>query len=72
MKVIKIIFGIVAGLFALTHCIYLLTLLLRGAIPSQLLGSLSGLLIGAAISVTLFKSALKKQATEKEIGVKKK
>ena len=64
VKVIKIIFGIIAGLFALAHCIYLPTLLLRGAHPSQLLASFGGLLIGAAISITLFKSAFKKKAVD--------
>ncbi len=64
VKVIKIIFGIIAGLFALAHGIYLPTLLLRGVHPSILLGRFSGLLFVAAISVTLFKSALKKKAVD--------
>lgn len=60
VKVIKIIFGVLAGLFALAHCIYLPMLIMRSAHISGILGSLSGLLIGAAISIALFKSAFKK------------
>ncbi len=67
MKVVKLFFGILAGLFALAHCIYLPILLFCKAHPSQLMGSFAGLLIGAAISITLFKSAFKKQTVnEKE------
>ena len=59
MKVVKIFFGSLAGLFALAHCIYLPTLIIRGAYISAILGSLGGLLVGAAISIALFKSAFK-------------
>ena len=61
MKAVKICFGVLAGLFALMHCIYLPMLIIRGAYISKLLGSFAGLLIGAAISIVLFKSALKKK-----------
>jgi len=61
MKVVKIIFGILAGVFALMHCVYLPLLIIRGAYKSELLGSFAGLLIGAAISIVLFKSAFKKK-----------
>jgi hypothetical protein len=61
MKVIKIVFGILAGLYALAHCIYLPMLIIRGAYISSILGSLVGLLVGAAISIVLFKSAFKKK-----------
>jgi len=64
MKVIKIIFGVLAGLFAFAHCIYLPMLIIRRAYISEILGSLSGLLIGAAISIALFKSAFKKKPAE--------
>jgi hypothetical protein len=59
MKIVKIFFGILAALFALAHCIYLPTLIIRGAYISAILGSLGGLLVGAAISIALFKSAFK-------------
>ena len=61
MKVVKIIFGVLAGLYALGHCIYLPMLIIRGAYISEYLGSLAGLLVGAAISIVLFKSAFKKK-----------
>jgi len=64
MKVIKIFFGILAGLFALAHCVRLPMLIIRGAYISIILGSLGGLLVGAAISITLFKSAFKKKNGE--------
>ena len=65
MKVVKIFFGLIAGLFALAHCIYLPTLLLQGSHVSQLLGSLAGLCIGGAISLVLFRSAFKKKEVNK-------
>ena len=68
MKVVKIIFGVIAGLFALAHCIYLPTLLLRGAHVSQLLGSLAGLCLGAAISILLFRSAFRKKQVSGQAG----
>lgn len=66
MKAMKIIVGNIAGLFVLAQGIYLSALLLRGAHPSQLLGSFAGLLIGAAISVTLFKSVFKKKPVDED------
>ena len=60
MKAVKIFFGVLAGFFALAHCVYLPILMIKGAYISSILGSLSGLLIGAAISIILFKSALRK------------
>ena len=66
MKIIKIIFAILAGLFALMHCIYFPMLILRGAHPSQILASLSALLLGAAISIILFKSAFKKKPSDND------
>jgi hypothetical protein len=68
MKAVKICFGVLAGLFALAHCIYLSMLIIRGAYISEVLGSFAGLLIGAAISITLFKSAFKKKAADKSIN----
>ena len=64
MKIVKIFFGILAALFALAHCIYLPMLIFRGTYISAILGSLGGLLIGAAISIALFKSALKKNPAD--------
>jgi membrane associated rhomboid family serine protease len=64
MKVIKIFFGILAGLFALMHCIYLPLSIISGAYISVVLAHLGGLCVGAVISITLFKSALKKEDDE--------
>jgi len=64
MKIVKIFFGSLAGLFALAHCIYLPMLIIRGDYISRILGSLCGLLIGAAISIALFKNAFKKKDGE--------
>jgi len=66
MKVVKVVFGVLAGVFAVAHCFYLPLLLLRGSHISAVLGSLAGLCGGAAISVALFKSASKKQPTHSE------
>jgi hypothetical protein len=59
MKIVKIFFGALAGLFALAHCIYLPMLIIRGAYISAILGSLGGLCVGAVICIVLFKSAFK-------------
>ncbi len=64
MKFVKIFFGILAGLFALMHCIYLPTLIIRGAYISEILGSLAGLCVGAVICIVLFKSAFKKKEAD--------
>ena len=61
MKAVKIFLGLIVGLFALAHCIYLPKLLLQGAHVSQLLGSLAGLCIGGASSIALFRSAFRKK-----------
>ena len=67
MKVVKILFGALAGLFALAHCIYLPILIIRGDYISAILGSLGGLCVGAVICIVLFKSAFKnKTADESE------
>ena len=65
MKAIKIIFGLLAGLFAVAHCVYLPILLVRGRHMSSVMGSLAGLCIGAGLSVVLFKSAFKKQTADR-------
>jgi hypothetical protein len=70
MKLVKIIFGILAGIFGLMHCVYLPTLILRGATFNQILGSAAGLLIGAAISIALFKSAFTKKPNSSSEHVK--
>lgn len=64
MKIVKIFFGILVGLFALAHCIYLPMLIIRGAYISAVLGSLGGLCVGAVISIALFKSAFKKKPAD--------
>jgi len=61
VKIVKIFFAVLTGLFALAHVFYLPILLTRGSHISSILGSLAGLCIGAALSVALFKSAFKKQ-----------
>ena len=66
MKAIKIFFGLLAGLFAVAHCVYLPILLVRGSNMSSVMGSLAGLCIGAGLSVVLFKSAFKKQTANSE------
>ncbi len=63
MKIVKIIFGVLAGLFALAHCVYFPFLLLSGATLSEAFGSLTGLCIGAAVALALFRSAFR---TEQE------
>ena len=60
MKIIKIIFGVLFGLFALAHAIYLPMLIIRGTHISGIMGSLCGLCIGLALSITLFRSAFNK------------
>ena len=60
MKFVQILFGSLAGLFALAHCIYLPILIIRGAYISAILGSLGGLCVGAVICIVLLKSAFKK------------
>ena len=67
MKIVKIIFCVLAGLYALGHCVYLPKLLLTGAHSSAVLGSLAGLCIGAAISYALLTSAFRKKHRRKGI-----
>jgi hypothetical protein len=57
MKALKIGIATLAGLFALAHCVYLPILALRGEPIPGMMGSLAGIGIGAAISITLFRSA---------------
>jgi hypothetical protein len=64
MKIVKMFFGALAGLFALAHCIYLPMLIIRGAYISRILGSLGGLCVGAMICIVLFKSAFKKNPAD--------
>ena len=61
MKVVKLFFGVITGLFALAHCIYLPILFIQGSHPSELMGSLARLCIVGAISLVLFRSAFKKE-----------
>jgi hypothetical protein len=64
MKVVKIFFGSIAGLYALAQCFYLLNLLLRQSHISSILGSLSALCVGAALSFALFRSAFPKDRSQ--------
>jgi hypothetical protein len=57
MKAIKIIFGLLAGVYAVAQVIQLIGLLAAGAYISAVMGSMAGVCIGGAISVTLIKSA---------------
>lgn len=59
MKVVKIILGVLAGLYALGQCVQLSIVLFSGPSPSALLGILSCLCLGAAISVLLLRSAFR-------------
>lgn len=61
MKAVKIILGILAGLYALAQCVQLLILLFSGPYPSALLGCLSCLCLGGAISLLLFRSAFRQK-----------
>ena len=63
MKIVKIVFGVLAGLFVLIH---LPNLLLSGAHPSVKLGSFATLCIIAAIAYALLASAFRKKTEEKE------
>ena len=65
MKVIKILFGILSGLYAIAqvfNLIYTLTHSTGNVYQTSAVGgATAGLCIGAAISIALFKSAFKKQ-----------
>lgn len=63
MKILKIILGILVGLFVLFHLIEIPEML--GTVSGDLafsmwMGKLVAILIGSAISVTLFRSAMGK------------
>jgi len=63
MKIIKIIFGVLAALWALALIPKLLSGFSESDSPvasSHLLGSVAGILIMTAISIALFSSAFKK------------
>ena len=60
MKIIKILFGILAALWALALIPKLLAWISHSDMPlafSHIMGSIVGILIAAAISVVLFRSA---------------
>jgi hypothetical protein len=61
MKVIKLIFAVLFGLFGLMHCVYLPMLIYHNSYVSEILASFAGLCIGIAVSYSLFRSALKKK-----------
>jgi hypothetical protein len=60
MKIIKIIFAVLAGLWALALIPKLIAEIDAPSLTTRLLGSIAGILIMTAISITLFKSAFKK------------
>ena len=57
MKVVKIIVGSLAGIYALAQCVQFILLLSRHSHPSALLGSVSGICLGGALSAWLLKTA---------------
>ena len=63
MKVVKYIFGTLAGLYSVAQVFNLISILTHSTgnvyQTSRVGGALAGLLIGAAISISLFKSAAK-------------
>ena len=62
MKVVKIIFAILAAVWALALIPKLLAGISQSGVPfafSHIMGSVAGILIASAISVALFRSALK-------------
>lgn len=63
MKIVKIIFAVLAALWALALIPKLVADISHGSGPlafSHIMGSVVGILIASAISITLFRSALKK------------
>ena len=63
MKIIKIIFGLLAALYALALIPKLVLSISHSAAPlafSYTMGSLVGVLIASAISIALFRSAFRK------------
>jgi hypothetical protein len=61
MKIVKIVFGGLFGLFALAHCIFLPRLIFGDIYMSSIvISNLGGLCIEGAISYALLKSAFKK------------
>jgi hypothetical protein len=63
MKAVKIIFAVLAALWAVALVPKLLAAMSRSGGPfafSHVMGSVIGILIASAISVTLFRSALRK------------
>ena len=63
MKAVKIIFAVVAALWALAYIPKLIAGISQSAGPfafSHIMGSVVGILLASAISITLFRSALRK------------
>jgi hypothetical protein len=65
MKVLKIIVATVAGSFALAHCVYLPLNIIRGEHVSGLMGNVLGICVGAIISISLFRSALRRPGKDR-------
>jgi hypothetical protein len=59
MKVIKLIFAVLFGLYATAQGVQFLISTFTGRYISVVLGNLCGLCLGAAFSIVLFRSALK-------------
>ena len=63
MKVVKILFGVLAALWGLALIPKLLSGIFHSDAPfafSRMMGSVAGILIASAISIGLFRSAFKK------------
>jgi hypothetical protein len=63
MKAVKITFAVLAALWALAYVPKVLTWISHSDAPfafSHIMGSIVGILIASAISITLFRSALRK------------
>ena len=66
MKVIKLIFGVLFGLYAAAQGVQFLISTFTGRYISVILANLCGLCLGAAFSIVLFRSALKTKLGQKE------
>ena len=65
MKVIKLIFAVLFGIYAVAQGVQFLMCIFAGRYISEVLASLGALCLGAAISVVLFRSVLKTKPDQK-------
>ncbi|MFH0910583.1 MAG: hypothetical protein V1918_03625 [Planctomycetota bacterium] len=65
MKFIKIAFGALAAVYAVSQAIYLVRIVMQGTqsmyLTYHITGAAMGVLLGAALSIILFKSAFPKK-----------